>query len=78
MMVVCQRMDELGATKRVLMKMVQLKKKEKWMIWISDDIDQLLLGAAAAAAVAAGPAALRGWFRTSWLASIIIFVVLKE
>ena len=44
------------------------------MIWISDDIDQLLLGAVVVVVVvlfAAGAAALRGWFRTSWLASIL-------
>ena len=46
--------------------MVQLKKK--WMIWISDDIDRLLLGAVV---LFAAGAALRGWFRTSWLASIL-------
>ena len=68
MVVVCQRMDELGATKKELLKMVQQKKK--WMIWISDDIDQLLLGAAA---VAAGPA-LRSWFRTSWFALFLFLV----
>ena len=46
------------------------------MIWISDDIDRLLLGAAVV--LFAAGAALRGWFRTSWLASIMKEVVRRE
>ena len=37
------------------------------MIWIDGGIGQLLLGVAV---LFAAGAALRGWFRTSWLASI--------
>ena len=74
-MVVCHRMDELGVRKKLL-KMVQQQKK-KWMIWISDDIDRLLLGAVVV--LFAAGAALRGWFRTSWLASTpILFERVEE